>query len=192
VSAWQIRQAARQWRGEQRARPSWMRYRFSLPIVIAGLLGSAALVSAYVDEWPGKVVTTSLDNVPMELATQPQGSIGPETNKVAPTAASVPVVRSSEKPAAKVVNDVPMQFIGPGSPPEAVRWLRHELDRIEGIASQDDSPVFDERLRQRVMVLQRNHGLVADGLAGPQTLNALHENYGTEVFPQYASSQTRS
>ncbi len=285
VSSTQIRQAARQWRGEHTPRRFWSRYRFGAVLAAFGLLGSAAMVSAYVGGWQTSALTqtvgitqahsSSHPSVPEQLHTpvpssgatrlpveqphpaekshsaaqpppavqQPSASneIPAQSPASAGTPATVQTRASTERPAAirspaatevqdaghssitgpdehappvpavagqtmadKVVAlgdaDAKMAWplpygirsIGPGSPPRAVRWLRRELDRIEGTITEENGPLFDNRLRARVMALQRSNGLVADGIAGPHTLNYMHVIYGTPMPFQVDSSQPRS
>jgi general secretion pathway protein A len=256
VSSRQIYQAARQWRGEQPSRSFWTRSRIAVSITAVALLSSAALVSAYVGEWPGNKTTHAVSAVVKQVTTQPEAAahaagaepshpMQPSTEQVPeavvqpPTPpqtqpqAQPPATRSSAslqptplqtaaaRPAAApatvstvsagipgqsrsttvaaVTNaDEPsplpagIKVIGPGSPPHAVRWLRHELDRIEGIVSPMDAPVFDNELRRRVMAQQRNLGLEVDGLAGPRTLHYLHMYYGTPSIQHVGTSQPRS
>jgi general secretion pathway protein A len=242
VSSRQIHQAARQWRGEQPSRSFWSRNRVTVPIAAAGLLCSAALVSAYVDEWPSAVAETQ-QNAAMqsagEVQTKPAPSAAPATEQTTaeqldaaqpqaaqpdtvqpqalqPPAEQPPSTRSrtSMRPApapttaaaqsrstmavsATNADELPplpdgIKVIGPGSPPHAVRWLRHELDRIEGIESPMDGPLFDHELRKRVMAHQRSLGLVVDGIAGPRTLHYMRMYYGTPSTPHVDSSQPRS
>lgn len=199
VGSRQIRLAARQWRGEQRSHPFWLQRRFAVPTTAAGLLGAAALVAAYVGEWPGMQLVDAEQRLaasPPALVHPPlQGTFITNTDKVAAVVATTSM-RTAERPTVAALppaaNEPPpvlkeLEYIGPGSPPEAVRWLRRELDRIEGVTSADDSPQFDEQLKNRVESLQRSHGLVADGLAGPRTLNYVHTLYG-KPFPQQVDS----
>jgi general secretion pathway protein A len=65
-----------------------------------------------------------------------------------------------------------------------VLWLRAQLDRAQGIPVTDSgqfgsptplpSPVFDERLKKRVMEFQRNNFVEADGIVGEKTLIQLN------------------
>jgi general secretion pathway protein A len=64
--------------------------------------------------------------------------------------------------------------ISAGSPPQAVQWLRHALDRAEGITSPDSGKTyFDHALQARLKAFQARRGLVTDGIAGMQTLTHL-------------------
>ena len=54
-----------------------------------------------------------------------------------------------------------------------VRWLRAQLNRIEGLSDMSDGTekaVFDDILEMRVMNFQRSHAIEADGIVGEQTL----------------------
>lgn len=268
VSSRQIHQAARQWRGEQPSRSFWSRNRIAVPVAAVALLSSAALVSAYVGEWPGDVTTQAVSGVLKQESTQadatvnsagaaqpptmqpsavqmpgatppdaivqpptPPQSVQPQAAPQAtqPRAAQPPAAQSPSTPSRTSMRPTPAQstavitastetaaqtrstmaaavtnadkpsplpaginVIGPGSPPHAVRWLRHELDRIEGIVSPMDGPLFDKELRRRVMAQQRSLGLEADGLAGPRTLHYLHMHYGTPSTQHVAPSQPGS
>lgn len=122
----------------------------------------------------------TLQSNPAEKAHGMAGSSLP-----APTDESVNMValKSAQASEAQPIPEG-IRAIGPGSPPHAVRWLRHELDRIEGTVSWENGPLYDDQLRTRVMSLQRNNGLVVDGIAGPHTLNYMHVLYGTPVSSQ--------
>ncbi len=72
-----------------------------------------------------------------------------------------------------------------------VLWLRAQLDRAQGIQVADatrtgpkaplPSPLFDEKLKKRVMDFQRSHFTKADGIVGEQTL--MHLNRSTADSP---------
>ena len=127
-------------------------------------------------------------------------STSDETGASEPTEALRPIPEKetvSEKGATIKAQPIPagIRAIGPGSPPRAVRWLRRELDRIDGTVSGENNPMFDDQLRERVMMLQRKNGLIADGIAGPVTLNYMHVIYGTSVpfqtNPSWTASRSR-
>lgn len=154
---------------------------------------------------PPAAVTTQVETAQPPQATPPSTPANPESAQPAVPPASDNTVppeisgqtNTSRMVSTPVANKPPklpwgVKVIGPGSPPQAVRWLRYELDRIEGTVSAEDGPLFDNELRMRVMKLQRSHGLVADGLVGPHTLHYLHVIYGTPVVPIANSSQPRS
>ena len=74
--------------------------------------------------------------------------------------------------------------MGPGSRGAGVAWLRNSLASIDSrYASADQqSEIFDDELDGIVRVFQRDHRLVVDGLAGPQTqiiINSLLAADGT-------------
>ncbi len=55
-----------------------------------------------------------------------------------------------------------------------VRWLRENLDRVNGYATaMHDSDLFDQELQQKVRDFQRRNRLRIDGIAGAQTLITL-------------------
>ena len=55
-----------------------------------------------------------------------------------------------------------------------VRWLRENLDRLNGYATaMHDSELFDQELQQNVREFQRRNRLRIDGIAGTQTLITL-------------------
>lgn len=55
-----------------------------------------------------------------------------------------------------------------------VRWLRENLDRVNGYATaMHDSELFDQELQQNVREFQRRNRLRIDGIAGTQTLITL-------------------
>ncbi len=54
-----------------------------------------------------------------------------------------------------------------------VRWLKVQLNRIEGLSDVSDGTekaVFDDIMEMRVMNFQRSHAVKADGIVGEQTL----------------------
>ena len=53
-----------------------------------------------------------------------------------------------------------------------VRWLKEQLNRMEGVTLSDETEkaVFDDLLEQRVMNFQRTYAVKADGIVGEQTL----------------------
>ena len=54
-----------------------------------------------------------------------------------------------------------------------VRWLRTQLNRMEGLndmSHETEEAVFDDILEMRVMNFQRSHAVKADGIVGEQTL----------------------
>jgi general secretion pathway protein A len=57
---------------------------------------------------------------------------------------------------------------------DEVRWLRHSLEKVRGVAPTERSAdVFDDRLVRLVEQFQREHRLNVDGIAGVQTQLAL-------------------
>lgn len=57
---------------------------------------------------------------------------------------------------------------------DEVRWLRHSLEKVRGVAPTEKSAdVFDDRLVRLVEEFQREHRLNVDGIAGVQTQLAL-------------------
>ncbi len=57
---------------------------------------------------------------------------------------------------------------------DEVRWLRHSLEKVRGVAPTEKSAdVFDDRLVRLVEEFQREHRLNVDGIAGAQTQLAL-------------------
>jgi general secretion pathway protein A len=70
--------------------------------------------------------------------------------------------------------------IGPRASGESVRWLRYTLSLLPGwVASDTESPVFDQALKLEVQRFQRHRGLVPDGIVGPETL--IHLNTAARV-----------
>lgn len=66
-------------------------------------------------------------------------------------------------------------IIGPGNNGEAVRWLRRRLATAAGqSAPEAPSERFDAELGNQVRAFQKQHGLLADGMAGEQTLLLLN------------------
>jgi general secretion pathway protein A len=62
-----------------------------------------------------------------------------------------------------------------------VYWLADQFLRIDGAESRLADFEFNEPLRQRVILFQRNNGLDADGVVGIQTLLRLTERLDTAV-----------
>jgi general secretion pathway protein A len=74
-----------------------------------------------------------------------------------------------------------------------VLWLRAQLDRAQGIQAADGgqtgptapspSPLFDDKLKKRVMDFQRAHFVEADGIVGEQTLIQLNRSTADSPIP---------
>ncbi|MBC8421166.1 MAG: AAA family ATPase [Desulfobacterales bacterium] len=74
-----------------------------------------------------------------------------------------------------------------------VLWLKARLDHAEGVHSSDggeartkapsSGPLFDEKLRMRVMEFQRTHFIKADGIVGEQTLIQLNKATANSSIP---------
>ncbi len=76
-------------------------------------------------------------------------------------------------------------LIGPGASALAVRWLGTTLDRVEGISPQAAPAArYDQALADRLKAFQQRSGLVADGVAGPQTLIHLNNALGDPAIPR--------
>jgi len=68
-----------------------------------------------------------------------------------------------------------------------VRWLKAQLDRIEGVSDVSDGTekaVFDNTLEMRVMNFQRSCAVEADGIVGEQTLIQLTKAEREPFFPK--------
>ena len=66
-----------------------------------------------------------------------------------------------------------------------VAWLRRRLIDLEiGVASTDESDLFDASLTRQVMEFQRVHGLDADGIVGPRTIMNLTAAIGAVSGPR--------
>jgi general secretion pathway protein A len=64
-----------------------------------------------------------------------------------------------------------LRHLSIGDSGKEVLWVRRALDTLEAKEqSPDDSEVFDENLRQRVLAFQRNQSLIQDGVVGSETL----------------------
>ena len=68
-----------------------------------------------------------------------------------------------------------MDSMGRGVSGADVVWLRQRLGALDGkpVPSLPAARVYDEPLAARVTAFQRSHGLVADGIAGEETLARL-------------------
>jgi general secretion pathway protein A len=70
-----------------------------------------------------------------------------------------------------------------GDKGEAVKWLRQQLGlAVEPTQGGD----FDETLQARVIAFQVEHGLIPDGVAGPQTLIYLNKKIEDPAVPRLA------
>ena len=59
----------------------------------------------------------------------------------------------------------------PGYSGSDIVWLRDRVQKATGLAAIAPNPaLYDESLSELVREFQRNHGLQADGIAGPRTL----------------------
>ncbi len=77
------------------------------------------------------------------------------------------------------------EVIRQGMRGSAVDWLRQAL----GMSGSDrDGTVYDDDLEQAVRVFQRQHALVPDGIAGPETLIVLRQREGRGVGPRLSSN----
>lgn len=63
-------------------------------------------------------------------------------------------------------------LIGDGSAGDAVTWLRNRLQLVDGepVVSKPGLDQFDDALKARLQSFQQSNGLMADGMAGQQTL----------------------
>ncbi len=63
-------------------------------------------------------------------------------------------------------------LIGDGSAGDAVTWLRNRLHLVDGepVKSKPGLDQFDEALKTRLRSFQQSNGLMADGIAGQQTM----------------------
>ncbi|MCP5448149.1 MAG: AAA family ATPase [Chromatiaceae bacterium] len=81
-------------------------------------------------------------------------------------------------------------LIGPGSTGAEVHWLYKTLSRHTGAAMKSTFvDRFDDVLRESVLRFQRQRGLEADGLAGPETIIELNTVGGSPDIPRL--EQTR-
>jgi general secretion pathway protein A len=68
-----------------------------------------------------------------------------------------------------------------------VLWLREQLDRVQGVSpsatGDSPNPLFDAKLRKRVIDFQRSHALQPDGVVGEQTLIQLSAAVGDPLIP---------
>lgn len=66
-----------------------------------------------------------------------------------------------------------------------VSWLRQQLEQAQGVAIPVSDPLdFDYALQKQVLVFQRDHGLVADGIVGKNTMIHLNTASGREGVPR--------
>ncbi|HEY0721300.1 MAG TPA: AAA family ATPase [Gammaproteobacteria bacterium] len=82
--------------------------------------------------------------------------------------------------------------IGADSPPSDIHWLSEALDRYEGRKSGSEAIHFNESMRERIRRVQRNAGLMVDGIAGPYTLSHLHAPYDNSPGPRLHNHQPAS
>jgi len=66
-----------------------------------------------------------------------------------------------------------------------VSWLRQQLEQAQGERIPTADPLdFDYALQEQVLVFQRSHGLVADGIVGKNTMIHLNTASGREGVPR--------
>jgi general secretion pathway protein A len=66
-----------------------------------------------------------------------------------------------------------------------VTWLRQQLEQALGLSIPASDPLnFDYELQKQVLAFQRNHGLVADGIVGKNTMIHLNSASGREDVPR--------
>ena len=76
-------------------------------------------------------------------------------------------------------------FLKMGDQGPVVSWLRLQLERAQGVSLPAADPlVFDFALQKQVLEFQRNHGLVADGIVGKNTIIHLNTASGREGVPR--------
>jgi general secretion pathway protein A len=74
-----------------------------------------------------------------------------------------------------------------------VRWLRERLARATGReAAAADPALYDDALASQVKALQREHGLLADGIAGAHTLIVLNNLVADPEIPHLVGAATAS
>ncbi len=83
-----------------------------------------------------------------------------------------------------------LQIIKPGDSGEAIVWLNNRLDSVLGNDTENPAPrYFGESLRQKLVEFQKMAGIMADGIAGPQTLVKLATLAGGEDIPTLNDTQ---
>jgi general secretion pathway protein A len=81
-------------------------------------------------------------------------------------------------------------LIDPGSPTEAILWLKQTLGQVPGVALKEpESALFDDALRESIKGFQREYGLEADGIVGPETLIQLNTAAGVPDIPQLRTTR---
>ena len=76
-------------------------------------------------------------------------------------------------------------FMKFGDQGPVVSWLRQQLELAQGVTIATADPlVFDFPLQQQVLDFQRNHGLLADGIVGKNTIIHLNTASGREGVPR--------
>ncbi|HFD80974.1 MAG TPA: hypothetical protein ENK05_11380 [Gammaproteobacteria bacterium] len=81
----------------------------------------------------------------------------------------------------------------PGERSPDVEWLRERLQQVTGLRSIAPDPQrFDAGLRELVRSFQQDHGLDADGVAGPRTLIYLNNLTGESSMPRLGVVASRS
>lgn len=84
-------------------------------------------------------------------------------------------------------------LLWPGMRGADVRWLRERLTRVSGReAATADPALYDESLVSQVRALQSEHGLDADGFAGPHTLIVLNNLLADPEIPHLHGFATAS
>ncbi|MBT4837441.1 MAG: hypothetical protein HON94_08850 [Methylococcales bacterium] len=70
---------------------------------------------------------------------------------------------------APVIQSIPLKL---GLNSESVIWLRKQFDLIDkkDVKNKDYSQIFDDKLKQIVMIFQKQHHLKPDGIVGKNTL----------------------
>ena len=84
-------------------------------------------------------------------------------------------------------------MLRPGMRGGDVRWLRERLAEVNGRETVSADPaLYDESLASEVIALQRGHGLLADGWAGPHTLIVLNNLFVDPEIPHLVGSAKAS
>ena len=82
-------------------------------------------------------------------------------------------------------------YLRAGSKSEDVRWLRTQLELIQGVEIPARNPLlFDQILKKHLLAFQRNNGLVADGVMGRKTIIHLNSQSSPVDIPRLSTGRS--
>ena len=83
------------------------------------------------------------------------------------------------------------KYLRAGSQVEDVRWLRTQLESVQGVKIPASNPLlFDQVLKKHVLDFQKSHGLVADGVVGRKTIIHINSQTSSADIPRLLTGRS--